>query len=487
MNYLDESRRKSPTVKFERLLELSRAALLSLILLSLYSNSFVKSDALEELPRGTVVDKVACQANPAESYALFLPSNYSADKKWPILYAFDPGARGKIPVSLFKDAAEQYGYIVVGSNNSRNSEPAGAIINNLLLDTHARFSIDERRVYATGFSGGARLACLLGSRSGGSVAGVIACSGGFPAGITPTQSTPFVLFGTAGTEDFNFQEMKQLNRTLDSMGIANTLAIFEGDHAWPPQELAVKALEWMEIQAMKAGRREKDDVLIDRLLPRKVESARASQAAGKIYDAYVAYQSLVVEFRGLRDVTEYEQTATGLRNSKAVKEAIKYEEGQKNKERQLTEQFVVLVGKLNDPNDPFSAAANYQLAIANLKRDAEAKIDSGNRRVSRRVLQQLLVAFYEQATLLYQQKNYSAMAGKLELAREIRPEAPGLLYNLAVAYALSGRKRKALDTLEKAVASGFTDLAKMKADDDLTTLRDEPDFKRIVQTLDRNR
>ena len=133
MNYLDESRTKSPTVKFERLLELSRAALLSLILMSLYSNSFVKSDGLEELPRGTVVDKVACQANPAESYALFLPSNYSADKKWPILYAFDPGARGKIPVTLFKDAAEQYGYIVVGSNNSRNSEPAGAIINNLLL------------------------------------------------------------------------------------------------------------------------------------------------------------------------------------------------------------------------------------------------------------------------------------------------------------------------------------------------------------------
>ena len=36
------------------------------------------------------------------------------------MYAFDPGARGKLPVELMKDAAERFGYIVVGSNNSRN-------------------------------------------------------------------------------------------------------------------------------------------------------------------------------------------------------------------------------------------------------------------------------------------------------------------------------------------------------------------------------
>jgi len=453
---------------------------------SVYTASRDWSEGIEELPRGTVVDKVACQANPGESYALFLPSNYSADKKWPILYAFDPGARGKIPVTLFKDAAEQYGYIVVGSNNSRNSQPAGAIINNLLLDTHARFSIDERRVYATGFSGGARLACLLGSKSGGSIAGVIASSGGFPSGISPTQSTPFVLFGTAGTEDFNFQEMKQLNRTLDSMGVPNTLSIFEGGHEWLPHGLAREALEWMEIQAMKAGRREKDDFLIDGLLKSGVERARASQAAGKIYDAYLTYQSLVVEFKGLRDVREYEQTATGLRNHKAVKEAIKDEGEQKNKERQLTEQLVDLVGKLNDPNDPFSATANFKSLIANLRKETEAKTDTGERRVARRMLQRLLIGFSEEATLLYKQKNYSAMSGRLELALEINPNAPRILYNLAVAYALNGRKRKALDTLKTAVNSGFSDLAKMKEDDDLITLRDEPDFKKIVQSLDRN-
>jgi len=485
MNYPDEWRSQPSTIEFKRLFFLSRTVLFSLILLSPFSQSSVRSDGLEELPKGTVVEKVVCQAHPGESYALFLPSNYSADKRWPILYAFDPGARGKVPVTLFKDAAERYGYIVVGSNNSRNSEPAGAIINNLLLDTQARFSIDERRVYATGFSGGARLACLLGAKSGGSIAGVIACSGGFPSGISPGQSTPFVLFGTAGTEDFNFQEMKQLNKTLDSIGVPNTLMIFEGGHDWLPQELAGQALEWLEIQGMKAGRREKNDSLIDGLLKREIEGANALNTAGKVYAAYVAYESLVNEFKGLRDVSEYEKTVEQLKNHKEVKEAFKNEEKEKSKERDLTEHLVDLIGKLKDSDDAFSATASFKSAIANLRKESDARIDTGERRVARRVLQQLLIGFYEQATLLYKQKNYLAMSGRLELALEIRPNDPRILYNLAVAYALNGRKRKALDTLKTAVSNGFADLAKLKADNDLSTLRDEPDLEKIIQSMDR--
>ena len=74
----------------------------------------------QSLTPGTVLPKVVTRANPDQSYALYLPSYYVPSKKFPIVYAFDPGARGNIPVELMKDAAERYGYIVVASNNSRN-------------------------------------------------------------------------------------------------------------------------------------------------------------------------------------------------------------------------------------------------------------------------------------------------------------------------------------------------------------------------------
>src|SRR5688572_27096883 len=74
----------------------------------------------EEFPKGKVIEKVVCKADASLSYALYLPSNYAANKKWPVVYGFDPGARGLMPVEQFKEAAEKYGYIVIGSNDSRN-------------------------------------------------------------------------------------------------------------------------------------------------------------------------------------------------------------------------------------------------------------------------------------------------------------------------------------------------------------------------------
>src|SRR5258708_24878109 len=117
-------------------------------------------ETTQEFPVGTLIPKVVTAANPEQSYALYVPKSYSATRPWPIIYAFDPVANGSRPVELMKDSAERYGYIVAGANNSRNgswkieAEAAQA----MLHDTEKRLSIDGRRVYFAGFSGGARVA-----------------------------------------------------------------------------------------------------------------------------------------------------------------------------------------------------------------------------------------------------------------------------------------------------------------------------------------
>lgn len=88
---------------------------------TLVASGFLFAQAQAPLPKGQVVAQVPCRTDPAQSYALYLPSNYGPEKPWPILYAFDPGARGSVPVEDFQGAAEEYGYIVVGPNNSRNA------------------------------------------------------------------------------------------------------------------------------------------------------------------------------------------------------------------------------------------------------------------------------------------------------------------------------------------------------------------------------
>jgi len=96
------------------------------------------------LEAGKLIERVVTAANPEQSYALYLPSNYSPDRSWPVVFAFDPGAQGKIPVDQMKDAAERYGYIVLGSNNSRNGpwKPESEAADAMLQDAQKRFAVD---------------------------------------------------------------------------------------------------------------------------------------------------------------------------------------------------------------------------------------------------------------------------------------------------------------------------------------------------------
>src|ERR1039457_3513999 len=197
--------------------------------------------AAEELPRGQVVDRVTARDNDRQSYALYLPSNYTPDRTWPILYCLDPGARGRVPVERFAAAAEKAGFIVAGSNNSRNGPlaPVQEAIRWLVTDTHARLAIDDSRVYTAGFSGGARVA--LQWAHNGSIAGVVACSAGFSE---MPKEIPFKIFATAGFDDFNHDELYRQSREMAKRGVPHRFTEFEGGHDWLPAPLATEALDY---------------------------------------------------------------------------------------------------------------------------------------------------------------------------------------------------------------------------------------------------
>ena len=170
--------------------------------------------AAADFPRGQVVDDVKCENDASQSYVLYLPSNYSPDRAWPVLLAFDPRANAKAPVTTYQAAAEKYGYILAASKNSRNGpyNIGIAAAHAMYQDVTTRFKADLKRVYATGHSGGSRLAMGLAIQiDKGNFAGVIASSAAFPF-PNPPERLDFPVFGTAGTEDFNYVEMQRFDR-----------------------------------------------------------------------------------------------------------------------------------------------------------------------------------------------------------------------------------------------------------------------------------
>src|SRR5450432_302641 len=97
---------------------------------------------------GTIIETIPCQKDPTQSYALYLPSSYSPNRAWPILIAFDPRARGLTAVERFRPAAEKYGWIVVGSNNSRNGSGQSSVDSLRAIGADiTRFNVDEKRMY----------------------------------------------------------------------------------------------------------------------------------------------------------------------------------------------------------------------------------------------------------------------------------------------------------------------------------------------------
>jgi hypothetical protein len=231
---------------------------------------------VSDLRNGQILDPIKCSADPSQTYALYLPSNYSADRPSKLILAFDPRGQGRQGVEHLQAAAEKYGYIVAGSNNSRNGPPQISLTaaQALWTDVGKRFSIKPKRIYTAGFSGGARIAMKVAFDSD-RIAGVIASSAGFPPGHRRSDLR-FVVFGTAGTEDFNYLEMRQLDQELSS---PHRVVIFEGGHAWLPSALAIQAVEWLELQAAHPGAIEKPKPAPDRH-----ELEREAQIVGELND-----------------------------------------------------------------------------------------------------------------------------------------------------------------------------------------------------------
>lgn len=476
------------------------------VVFSLPAQTIHASSTAQDMQPGRIIERVVCKNAPNQSYALYLPSTYSPSRKWPLLAAFDPGARGNAPVEHFKEAAERYGYIVCGSNTSRNGPlpPTAEAAKAMLGDVATRFSIDDKRVYLTGFSGGARAAAAIAVWLSGSVAGVIGCGAGLATSIEPSASLPFVFFGTVGSEDFNYPEMKQLDRALATAGLAHRIEVFDGGHSWAPPEVCVRAIEWMELQAMKSARRSRDDSFIDRLFKNAQDRALADESGGRTHEAYVDYAGIAADFKGLKDVAEFEKKAASLKGSKAVKQALTKDRDQENDQLRRVSELFALRARLRTPatGDSSSGGGSYQSSppavdsetrqttfsalrdkLSDLKQRSDAKEPSPDRALARRVLNSFTITLFEQSMTLIQAKKYDLAASNLASDAELMPDNWRLLYNLACAYALKGDKRRAVETLNKAVQKGFKSAAELERNDQLDTIREDAGFKKIVEGL----
>ena len=329
------------------------------------------STRADELKRGEIVDGVVSSLNSEITYAYYLPRSYTPQRTWPVVYVFDPRQRGAFGAGLFRDAAEEFGWIVVSSNNTRsdtNTEMNVPALEGTLPDARRRFAIDPAREYAAGFSGTAILAWAL-ALSSGEIAGVIGCSGR-PLSADAEYKVRFAWYGAAGNRDFNYLETLAIERGLARANAAHQLEIFDGPHRWAPPDVLRRAVEWMEMEAMKRGLRPRDPALIQRAF--EAHAALAGTESDPL-NAARRFASIVRTFAPLIDVSAVRQRETRLRATPAFARAQKDEEKAEALERaHLREVFPVVRRFVESSEVTQAPALAHALDIPRLQKLAAA-------------------------------------------------------------------------------------------------------------------
>lgn len=418
------------------------------------------------LPKpGLIHEKIVCSSDPEKSYALFLPES-SANQLFPVIIAFDPQGDGALPLKMYKDIAQEYGFILMGSNDSKNGLPGDEvkkIVGALMDEVHAAYPVDTNRIFLLGFSGGARVAAMTGLYLM-PVKGVIGCGAGIGGGEQPV-AFKFDYFGIVGTADFNMNEMLQSDEPLSKAGFRHFIATFAGKHEWPHVEVMEDAFRWITLNAMKDGVLKKDDALISAIVAgfrnRITNYEKSNQlitAAESCREAISFVEGLASADEFIKRLIEIEKRADYQSQIACRLTALKKEEEEKE------ELMQALQGK--DIAWWTKKISNIELKNGTLTPDDTLK--------NRRLISFLSLFCYMNVNAAIARRDENAaikIIAIYEMADKPNPEPN---YMRAVILARRSENEAAFAQLKIAVTKGFADKGRLASQPEFTAMTNSP-------------
>jgi len=450
----------------------------TVFLASVLSFSFLDVSA-QDFATGEIYDTVTCISSKEQSYSLYLPSEYnSTQKKLPVLYIFEPAARGAYATKIFQPVAEEYGYIIIASNNSRNGswDVVFDAAEAMFQDSFERFRIDTSRIYLTGFSGGSRAAITVASLTN-RVAGVIGCGAGFSLSINhqPKSNSNFIYYGLIGTRDMNHLEMKNVKQSLNQLKIKNRIHVFDGPHRWPHESDLRYAFDWLEIAG---GYKEVD------LKSKNMWTGRADSLFNT--EEYLLYETDALDIQkfsagdGL-----FHSTLDSLRGSKAYQSEFKSLKKWTKKEEELRSVYLqalteMAYSKLAASDSTLKDMIWWHNEVKRLKKYEKSK-DLYKSRMASRLLNMIWASCAEGLWNYVQQGDLTTAINLTELWVYIMPEQLWSNYTAARVYAIKKDKKNTLKHLEKSIELGFIPTQQMVDNSNFEFIQDTDTYKKLVQ------
>ncbi len=235
------------------------ACVLSVVLLAAATRGWADD---EKKPIPGKISQITCRSNDDYHYSVYLPSKYTPDQKWPVLYTHCPGGGGY--TAFFRSVAEELGFIVIGLKESRNGPWVNIIkCQKAVWKDRGRLSIDPKRSYAYGFSGGSSASFQYALTHKKSFAGIIAVGGGgfwgLPVKVRTTRPRGIkhmLLYAICGSLDAGaLKSIEPAAKIWKKAGKKVKFVTRRGvGHSNASKEGAAEALRWMEKQWLRSGK-----------------------------------------------------------------------------------------------------------------------------------------------------------------------------------------------------------------------------------------
>jgi pimeloyl-ACP methyl ester carboxylesterase len=431
-----------------------------------------------------VTDTVQCRDEIGQSYALYRPAQYDNKKSWPVILIFDPSARGRTGVSTFIEAGRKYGFILACSNNSRNG-PLGdnfTAAAAMLRDVEERFTVDQRRIYAAGFSGGSRFAMAFAVKEK-RISGVIGCGAGLPndRNYLPSGNSNFFYYGLAGTRDMNYLEMHDLPGFFSNQTrVISYLRTFSGGHQWPGSDLIAEAVEWFVLQTMNRKIIPSDQTFLSYIENKTQNLINSQLSAGNQADAIMYMRFAARDFQGTPFASRMTQLLNDSEKSAEYHMATRKWNKMAATEQERKEKYLNYLSEIvNSGSLPDSASAwwkNETRALIRLRDKGSPE----NNQMASRVLNFISILCSEQGTSYYRNRLYAQAAFLFEICTLSDSENQNNYYNLARSLAGSGKSKESVDALSVAMNHGFNSRKTVESDPAFGKIRDDTRYKALI-------
>ncbi|MFS4493870.1 alpha/beta hydrolase [Maribacter sp. 2308TA10-17] len=273
------------------------------------------------LKKGAIIDAVPVNDSISENFTLYLPTNFEISKQWPVVFVFDMKGKGRQALRMFREAAEEQGYILASSNNVNDSITLSKnilIASRMFSAVYSLLPIKKGRSYTAGFSGGARLASLIPTFVK-EIKGVISCGSPVANAEVLSSKSKFHFVGIVGIEDYNYIPMLNNQKVLSKLKFPNQLFVFEGGQKWPESRYLSKAMEIFTLAAMSKGVESNNNSFINETYNKNLGEVSSLLTAQKPLLANKLLNEMISFYKNYKNIDSLKQSSKTLRKTKLYK------------------------------------------------------------------------------------------------------------------------------------------------------------------------